>query len=292
MQAAGIPQRKKISIVMITYNHEGYITQAIRSVLDQQCNYEIQFVISNDCSTDNTDGAIRKIIQGDARAECITYIHHEKNVGMMANFLSALKLCTGDYIAILDGDDYWTDKLKLQKQADHLNNHSGCALVFTDFHHIVHQGNEDKPVVKQHILQGRNIPDKSGWQDILIGNYIPTCTCMIRNWLNGVALDEQFLSLSMGDWPLWILTGKQGYFKFLPIDTAAYRVHNTGNYSGIGSLKSMQHQIETLSKLRDSAYFDSVEKNYLNKKIQQQKRKHTLYSLYWRLKKIFQLRSA
>jgi glycosyltransferase involved in cell wall biosynthesis len=117
-----------VSVVMITYGHENFINQAINGVLMQECNFEVELIIANDCSPDNTDEVILDIINNHPKSSCINYIKHEKNIGMGNNFIFALKEAQGKFIAICEGDDYWTDSLKLQKQVDFLEANKDYSL--------------------------------------------------------------------------------------------------------------------------------------------------------------------
>lgn len=105
-----------VSVCMITYGHEKFIGQAIESVLMQQTNFAIELLIANDHSLDNTDQQIRHYIATHPKGHLIKYILREKNWQMMPNFINALQQCSGKYIALCEGDDYWTDPNKLQRQ--------------------------------------------------------------------------------------------------------------------------------------------------------------------------------
>ena len=109
-----------VSVVMVTFNHEKYIREAIEGVLMQECNFGVELIVANDCSTDNTNEVIQELLQNHPRSHWIKYINHIENKGMMPNFVWALNQCKGKYIALCEGDDYWTDPLKLQKQVDFL----------------------------------------------------------------------------------------------------------------------------------------------------------------------------
>ena len=115
-----MPIQPKVSVCMITYNHEKFIREAIEGVLMQECNFNVELIVANDCSPDATDSIIQDILKNHPCASWIKYINHKKNLGMMPNFIWALNQCTGKYIALCEGDDYWTDPLKLQKQVDFL----------------------------------------------------------------------------------------------------------------------------------------------------------------------------
>jgi len=107
-----------VSVCMITYNHENFIKDAIEGILMQKTSFPIELIIGEDCSTDNT----RKIVKDyeEKYPEIIFAQYSEKNLGMINNFLNVLQAARGKYIALCEGDDYWTDPLKLQKQVDFL----------------------------------------------------------------------------------------------------------------------------------------------------------------------------
>ena len=107
-----------VSVVMITYNHEKFIKEALESIFSQKTNFHYELIISNDCSTDNTDEVIKKIIDKNENGSLINYTNHHKNKGMIPNFLWSIQQAKGKYIALCEGDDYWTDPYKLQKQVD------------------------------------------------------------------------------------------------------------------------------------------------------------------------------
>src|SRR3954463_15222753 len=113
-----MPLKPKVSVAMITYNHAAFIAQALDSVLAQHTDFDFEIVIGDDASSDGT----RKIIEEyQARwPKIIKPVFHQPNVGMMKNFRQTLERCSGDYIAILEGDDYWTNQNKLTLQVDYL----------------------------------------------------------------------------------------------------------------------------------------------------------------------------
>ena len=107
-----------VSVCMITYNHENFIREAIDGVLMQKTDFPIELIIGEDCSTDGT----RKIVMEYARKypDIIRPLLPDSNLGMMKNFIETMQAATGKYIALCEGDDYWTDPYKLQKQVDFL----------------------------------------------------------------------------------------------------------------------------------------------------------------------------
>lgn len=117
-----------LSIVTITYNHEPFIAQTIEGVLMQQVNFPIEFIIAEDCSTDGTRAICQQY--ADQCPELIRLITSESNVGAIANERRAMLAARGKYIAFCEGDDYWTDPLKLQKQVDFLEAHPAYSVTF------------------------------------------------------------------------------------------------------------------------------------------------------------------
>lgn len=122
----------RVSVCMITYNHERFIAQAIEGVMMQQTNFPVQLIIGEDCSTDRTRQIC--IAYQQKYPDRITLRLPEKNLGGMNNFLENLDACLDGfkYVAMCEGDDYWIDPLKLQKQVDYLESHPDCGLVYTD----------------------------------------------------------------------------------------------------------------------------------------------------------------
>jgi glycosyltransferase involved in cell wall biosynthesis len=112
--------KPKVSVCMIAYNHEAYIRQAIESILSQEVDFPIELVIGDDCSPDGTAAICEEFVCRDPRVRLLS---RERNLGVMPNFTRTLLACTGEYVAVCEGDDYWTDTQKLQKQVQFLDAH-------------------------------------------------------------------------------------------------------------------------------------------------------------------------
>lgn len=119
-----------VSVCMITYNHAPYIAQAIEGVLSQKTDFPVELVIGEDCSTDDT----RKICRAyqDKYPGSIRLFLPERNQGMMKNLIHCLQTCNGTYIAFCEGDDYWIDPFKLQKQIDFMEQNPAYSLCYHD----------------------------------------------------------------------------------------------------------------------------------------------------------------
>ena len=126
-------RRPKVSVVVITYNHAQFIAQALDSVLNQKASFDLEIVVGDDFSTDGT----REILTSyaDRYPERIRLLLHPHRLGPHKlglegknNFMATYRACRGEYVALLEGDDYWTDECKLEKQVRFLETHPRCSL--------------------------------------------------------------------------------------------------------------------------------------------------------------------
>jgi glycosyltransferase involved in cell wall biosynthesis len=230
-----------ISILMITYNHEQYIAQALESILMQQGDIAYEIVIGEDCSTDNTRAIVQEFQQ--RYPHIIRPLLHPRNIGMMQNFMRTYEACRGRYIAMLEGDDYWTSPYKLQRQADVLDAHPDIAICF----HTVQRFTEDGSSPPD-LFPDPHYQTISTIEDILQRNFIQSCSAMFRNRLFG-NFPPWFGSLKLGDWPLHILNAQYGNISYISEVLAAYRMHGSGVWSANPELW-MPASIAMLEKMR------------------------------------------
>ena len=218
-QRMGTP---KVSIRITTYNHEPFIAQAIESVLMQEVNFDYELIIGEDCSTDRT----RQIVKDYQRQypDKIRLLLPERNMGRRHNFLQTLKACRGQYIALLDGDDYWTSPYKLQKQADYLDGHPECAICF---HNVMVIHEDEHPPYPFH---AKRLNPVLGMEDLLCNNFIPTCSTLFRNGLF-VEFPSIFDNLPYSDWPLHVLNAMHGTIGYIDEVMGVYRIHGRGHWS-------------------------------------------------------------
>lgn len=203
---------------MLAYNHEAFIEKAVKSVLSQKTNFQYELLISNDCSTDNTDQIISAILNEHPHASRIRYINHQKNIGMMPNYISALKSCEGMFIATCDGDDYWIDDNKLQMQVDFLEQNAKYNIVYT-LNKICLGGEK---LIENPIKPINNRP--ANLDDLIEGNFIPASSVLFRNSIKNISFPSWIYNSPYGDWPLYMfLTREGGLIKCLAVQTMVYR---------------------------------------------------------------------
>lgn len=206
-----------LSVCLITYNHEKYIRQCIKSVLEQKVNYLLEIIIADDFSTDGT----RKILleYKDRFPDLIKLIFQERNVGPGKNWLDLMTAPKSKYIAYLEGDDYWTDSQKLQKQVDFLENNIGFMAV-TNWANIVTEN-----AGEIHNIIGRFNKDVLTYDDFAMGyKRIPSSSILFRKFF-----DEPpplFNEVYGGDRALLYLLSEKGKIKVMDFIGSVYRVHS------------------------------------------------------------------
>ncbi|MFU8817190.1 MAG: glycosyltransferase family 2 protein, partial [Pseudomonadales bacterium] len=119
-----------VSVAVVTYGHEGYIERCLQGILKQRTTFPFEVVVGTDCSPDRTDAIVRDY--ACRFPEIVRAIFRDENVGPLANNRDVLEKARGQYLAVCDGDDEWTDPFKLQKQVAWLEQHPDTVLVFTD----------------------------------------------------------------------------------------------------------------------------------------------------------------
>ncbi|OQB29262.1 MAG: putative glycosyltransferase EpsE [Bacteroidetes bacterium ADurb.Bin174] len=230
-----------VSVAMLTFNHASYIAEAIDSALMQRTTFPIKLVIAEDCSTDNT----REIVLAYQKKypEKIKVILQNHNVGACQNNKDLFANLEGKYIAALEGDDYWTDPLKLQKQVDFLEKNPEYSMCF----HKVRFEYKNEP----HRRHFSNINQKeiTTIQDLAHGNYIYTASCVFRNYLQNIP--AWFYQCPVGDYPLHLFNAQYGKIKFFNEVMGIYRVHEGGIWSTKGWEYSLEKWAELLNVMKD-----------------------------------------
>lgn len=253
-----IKKKPLVSVVMITYGHENFIAQAISGVLMQECDFEVELILANDCSPDTTDEVIREIIKNHPKASWINYLRHNKNIGAMSNFIFALNEAQGKYIALCEGDDYWTDPLKLQKQVDFLEANEDYSASASQSLVIYNNNDKSHPFNKE-------IRTKFTLNDLYESRPFHTASVVFRSIL---PVNKMPVNITSGDRFLYLIIGSFGKVHFLNEITCVYRKSPIGVSHKISSKKmkldlNMVALIQTINPSIDNIRL----KKYINKSI-------------------------
>ncbi len=240
---AATPPPVRVSVAMITYNHERYIEQAVRSVLIQTVDFPYEIVIGEDCSTDRTREILIELQR--QHPDRIRLLEHPRNLGMLPNFVATLKACQGKYVALLEGDDYWVDDTKLQRQVDFLDAHPECSICHTNAYRVI----EGQTITEAALWHLKPLPSRITTAHLL-GEYgIVTCTAMYRHRL----FDEfpvWYTAGYSGDWTLHLLNLRYGEAGYLDQPTGAYRIHPQSNWSSLDRREELRRMIATIELVR------------------------------------------
>lgn len=230
---------------MVTYNHEAFIAQAVQSVLDQEGDFDIELVIGEDCSPDGTRAIVRSF--AERHPDEIVLLCHEENVGAMENHRRVLEKCTGEYVAWLDGDDYWTRTDKLARQVEVLQERTELAMCCTASATVCMQGDEPPvPVYPSGRKPVYGLADLAEWLQIL------PCSIMFRNGKIDV-FPPWFKQAPVGDWPLYFLIARHGDIGYIDEVMAAHRIHQGGVWESMrrDRAAALQSNIQTVKLLAE-----------------------------------------
>jgi glycosyltransferase involved in cell wall biosynthesis len=244
----------KVSVLMPTYNHETFIAEAIESFLAQQCNFDIELLIGNDASTDNTLKIAKKY--ADKFPDKIKLIDHPQNLGLLKNYKSIINVASGEYLAILESDDYWTDNFKLQKQVDFLDTHPACGISFTRWERLRDGKLELQP---DESAKHRKYQHSLYESFLLWHNKIrATTACFRRSLFDKYCNIDEYISNDFQtiDYPVFISIIRHSEIHYIPTSTAVYRILETSISHNRDWEKALKYQlgVETMRQYIISLY--------------------------------------
>lgn len=239
-----------LSVRLQCYNHAEYIKQALRGIVIQETTFPFEVVIGDDFSTDNSLETIRNFVD-DYSGSRISFTvldrkkgdsYHKVRIekGRLYNFYDIIQNCTGKYIALLDGDDYWTDPSKLQKQVDFLEGNEDYAICFHRVKVLTKKGFVYDQIEKRYdSIQGYPIIRRDLIEQ---GNLMHTASVVYRN--QGLDFPFEFFHSPIGDYFLHVMNAQFGKIERLDDYMAVYRSGN-GLYSGLKSRKMKWRILES-----------------------------------------------
>jgi len=235
----------KVSVLMTTYNQEAFIAQAIESILMQEVKFDYEIVIGEDASTDRTPEIVSEFqrkhpekIRVLLRDPVLAERDRAAGVGGKQNFVGGLRACQGEYVALLDGDDYWTDVHKLQKQVDFLAQRPDCVICFHNALMVYEDGS-----APPHNMCPVDQKEISTIEDLLRRNFIPACSMLFKRGLFA-ELPRWFDESPTGDWLLGLLNSEYGNIGYINEVMAVYRIHRQGYWWQPDYLASLERELE------------------------------------------------
>lgn len=253
--------KKKVSCSIITYNQKDYISKCIEGILMQIVDFSIEIIIGDDKSTDGT----REILKyyADKYPGLIRLnLREVRGLGLPGkeNFVTTLSMCNGEYIALCEGDDYWTDPLKLQKQVDFLEANPDYVLCF----HPISILKTNGEIVDDFITKA---PDNYETIETLarLGNYIHTPSVVFRNVIKEFPFEFELSPI--GDYFLYMVLAEHGKLGCLEDKMAVYR-YGIGVHSGNSTSKMARSNLKLFVCLLSYLKNDEIKKIIFERQLQ------------------------
>jgi len=231
----------RASVFVLTHDHVDWIGQALDSALAQQAPFEFELLVADDFST---DGTRERVLEYAARypGRIRTFLP-DRNLGVAGIWLQAARQCRGEYVAILEGDDYWTSPDKLAKQVSLLDGNSGWSTCFHRATLFFDDGSRPSRPATPAFPK-----DAFGLDDIVRSCFIPFLTVVFRRDVLAT-VPEWLFGYRWFDWLFHIWCARRGAIGFLDEDMAAYRVHAGGNWSARGRLVQLGEDLGVYERL-------------------------------------------
>ena len=239
-----------VSIVVLTYNQEQLIGQALDSIINQERNFPIEVLVNDDCSTDNTAAIVKEYQQ--KYPDIIKAYFQPVNKGAMTSFYNMVKLCRGKYFMNLAGDDYWLpDKIKLQ--FNYMENHPKIGMCF----------GKSRFVKDGEAVGNWGTKDGEYFESLLIGNYISALTVCVRKSVLDTYIESVHPELrdwKMEDWPMALWFSKCSKIHFLNKDLGVYRIIS----GSLAHPKKMYEKLAFIDSCKDIClYFAGDDRRYI-----------------------------
>ena len=249
-------RRTKISVGIITYNHQDTIRQTLDSILCQKGDFELEIVVGEDCSADSTPAICREY--ADRYPKQVVLLENTHNLGIMANFARVMKACTGDLIGICAGDDYWCDELKLQKQMIYLQSHPDCGVCTTGGYRYLVRRDQMVPGIAPLTPIADGDVSKHYFSDSYLGGVyaMPLSMVFKRELLQHIDFDEYIQrGFPVEDYPMQATMSMHTKWQHIDDLTVVYRVYTeSATFISYNHPKYMQYHrglMEIRRYLRD-----------------------------------------
>lgn len=235
----------KLCVSVVTFQEVDYIRQTLESVLRQKTNFPFEVVVGDDASTDGTQAVLE-----DIRAQWpnqVRLLLHDKNYGDygLSNFMSTVDACRGEYVAFLDGDDFWTATDKLQRQVDFLDAHPECSICGHRIEHVSDNGYREP---SRRPARGNRVYDID---ELLIDNFVHKISTVARR--NAIAaLPDWYRTtgIASGDWVFNVLIGRTGRVGYVDEVMAVHRLRSGGLTMDYGMPRMLADRLKAFEALR------------------------------------------
>lgn len=247
---------ESVSILLVTYNHEKYIERALASISAQKYEGTFDIFIADDASQDQTVEIIKKWSKENANFS-VTFLPNDKNLGITKNYQRAIAALKTEYVAILEGDDYWISPRKIAKQVDFLREHLECDLCSANYY--VYEENSGKFTPRVAISSDFSIISaRELIADNIVGNF---STCLYRT--NAIKkIPNAVFDVKSYDWIINIMISRTGLIGFINTPLSVYRLHGSGTWSAAShkdKLSAQRAMLTIYDQLSDFQFHEDFE---------------------------------
>lgn len=246
----------KVTVLLVTYNHEKYITRALAGIRAQKFNQGIDILVADDASKDQTVEIIKKWAAENTEYT-VTFLPNCENLGITKNYQRAIAALKNQYVAILEGDDYWISPRKISLQIDFLDEHLECDLCAANYY--VFEEGSGKFTPRKNIASDFTIVSaRELIADNVVGNF---STCLYRTAALKDLPDAVF-DVKSYDWIINIMVARFSLIGFINTPLSVYRLHSSGTWSGASrkdKLVAQRSMLAVYDELSNLQFHDDFE---------------------------------
>ncbi len=217
--------KPKVSVLLVTYNHEKYVRQALESVRMQKTDFDFEIVVADDYSQDSTLAILQEY---QAENHNIHVLPSERNVGISRNYQRGFGACRGEYIAVLEGDDFWISPNKLKSMSTFLDQHSECAF---GFHRFIRHDEPSNRLTVHPPFEIKTEFDLRTARQLARENFVGNFSACVYRRECIDRLDPALFEMKVYDWMLNITVAQEGMIGYIPTIMSVYRAHLSGAWS-------------------------------------------------------------
>jgi glycosyltransferase involved in cell wall biosynthesis len=251
------PARPRLSVLIVTYNHEAYIGRAIEGLLQQRLPaVGVEVVVADDHSEDGTVTLAHALLDSAPGLQ-VRFLPSRSNLGVTRNYQRGFAACEGDYVAVLEGDDYWTSPEKLRRQISFLNAHRECQACACNY--FIRDEANGTFELRLKRIDGYSFVDS---RQIILDNLPGNFSSLMYRRSALQALPEGLFALRAYDWLVNICVARSGPIGVLHQPMSVYRVHERGTWSRLSSREKLLQQltdIRTYDKFTNGVFHDQFD---------------------------------
>ncbi|MEN3929496.1 glycosyltransferase [Microvirga sp. W0021] len=250
-------KKPRVGIALVTYNHEKYIIKALESVAAQRIDEPYIVYVADDCSTDNTLKLIKDFSDKIPYAQFI-FLENKSNLGITKNYERIFSFCETEYLAILEGDDYWINSNKLQMQKEFLDEHLECNLCASNFY--IYYTDKSDFKIQENNSEGYTIFSA---RDLINSNIIGNFSTTMYRVSALKKIPSALFELKAYDWIINIFISYEAQIGFLKKPLSVYRIHENSSWSALAEeekLKSQYDVIDEYDKITNFVFSDDFKK--------------------------------